>query len=114
MLQKEATREDVVDLVNWLTEKVAKDPNAHYCPGLPTSCMVCQYLKDRGIPHPNFYGYYSIEGIVPGEHVILPGTIAHIAYGCEDPSYRFENHATLRFSDALDRARLELERFDHS
>lgn len=79
LLRKEATRADIEDFKNWLSDK-----SGEYNPGDPGNCLVCRFMKDRGFKNPQFYRtdvVLYVHG--PGDKVgaVLPKTIAEIAYG---------------------------------
>lgn len=64
------------DLIAWLETK-PRDGTYQYTH--PNTCMLCQFLKDRGVrlPHVDSYGWGVIEGV----HTPLPPYFDSIAMG---------------------------------
>jgi hypothetical protein len=76
---KQASSADIQDFSNWLANKTGE-----YNPGDPSNCLVCQYMKARGMADPKFSGTdYLTYTHGPDDRVgvRLPTTIAEIAYG---------------------------------
>lgn len=91
MLIKKATRADIKDFSNWLASQTGE-----YEPGNPNNCLVCQYMRARGLEGPRFNGTEHLTYIHGKEDrvgVRLPKTIGEIAYGKNNmdlESYGFE------------------------
>ncbi len=107
-IKRDATLADIIDFRNWLETKTGT-----YDAGNPSHCAVCQYMKDRGRKYAQFSGP-SIVFIHDdtGKHdVVLPKTIAEIAYGEGNENLQLHsNGQAYEFSDALDRANKVIEK----
>lgn len=79
LVRKEATLADLKDFRDWL-----KDQSGEYDPSDPSNCLVCQFMKARGFHNPQFNGTDLVRythGPDDRIGVMLPKTIAEIAYG---------------------------------
>ncbi len=101
---KEATKADVADLVNWLA---TKDTNGTYDPDSSYNCMICQYLKDRGVEFPSFTGSMTVR--VKDNYYVVPLSIRKIAYGTKSGNINWGIQLT--YGEAHRRALKELQNF---
>jgi len=94
-IEKEATVDDIQDLINWLETKTGS-----YDASDPWQCAIAQYLRDRGHQYVRFDGMYELHA--DNNVINLPPIIRNIVYGENHSMFVGNRH---RFSNALARAR---------
>jgi len=96
-IKKEATVEDIQDLINWLETRTG-----YYNAQDPWGCAIAQYLRDRGHKYVHFDGTHELHADT--DHIVLPKVIGDIVYG---QNAILGGRNMQRFTDALARARVE-------
>jgi hypothetical protein len=93
-IKKEATAEDILDLINWLETKTG-----NYDANDTSDCAIALYLKDRGHKDVRFWGLYEVKA--DGNNIDMPSVISSIVYGDVRSDINRQSYA-----DALERARI--------